>query len=360
MESISSHSLFRDNKLFSLSPLSLYHTKPWTSMVGVAAPPRARPEKIQAIDLPVVDLSRRSEAAGRIVAACEKYGFFKVVNHGVPWELIASVEEQGLMFFNKPSADKLKAGPANPYGYGSKNIGFNGDIGEVEYLLLGANPNLFDMSQRAKSISNHDPEKFSWAMRAYIAALRDVVCEILELMAEGLTMADGSAFSQMIRAADDDSVLRLNYYPPLSSLPIAIGRDRRKEAVGDRKVGFGEHSDPQILTVLRSNDVDGLQISLEDGVWIPVPADPIALWINAMSNGRFLSVRHRVLTNPNKMRMSVAYFAAPPLHARIASPPELVTAQRPALYRPFTWAEYKSTAYSLQLSDTRLNLFRMA
>ena len=64
------------------------------------------------------------------------------------------------------------------------------------------------------------------------------------------------------------------------------------------------------------------------------------------------------MTNPDKNRMSVAYFGAPPLNAWIVAAPELVTPQRPSLYRPFTWAEYKRTTYSLRLGDSRLNLFR--
>lgn len=116
-------------------------------------------------------------------------------------------------------------------------------------------------------------------MSAYITAVRGLACDILDMVAEGLSMADTSAFSRMIMAADGDSVLRLNYYPrtgcsvdPLSSV---LSRGKRVEAVG-----FGEHSDPQVLTILRSNDVDGLQISLENGVWIPVPSDPSAFWVN--------------------------------------------------------------------------------
>lgn len=76
-----------------------------------------------------------------------------------------------------------------------------------------------------------------------------------------------------------------------------------------------------------------------------------------MTNGRFVSVRHRAMTNSYKCRMSVAYFGAPPLHATIVAPSVMVTPQRPSLFRPFTWAEYKKATYSLRLGDTRIQLF---
>ncbi|GMP57193.1 hypothetical protein CsSME_00021378 [Camellia sinensis var. sinensis] len=126
----------------------------------VATPTPIRSEKIREVELPIIDLSaERSEVSKLIVKACEELGFFKVINHGVPEDVIARMEEESFLFFSKSGSEKQRAGPANPYGYGSKNIGFNGDTGEVEYLIL--NTNFLSISQRSKAISN-DPIKFRY------------------------------------------------------------------------------------------------------------------------------------------------------------------------------------------------------
>ncbi|KAH1088300.1 hypothetical protein GLYMA_07G236100v4 [Glycine max] len=218
--------------------------------------------------IPVVDLTaERSEVAKLIVKACEEYGFFKVINHGISHEVISKTEEAGFSFFEKPVAEKRVAAPA----YGCKNIGLNGDMGEVEYLVLGATTH--SIAQISKTVST-DPLNFSSTLSAYTEAVRELACEILELIAEGLGVPDTRAFSRFIRDVDSDSVLRLNHYPPI------INKDKDKDMSQYSKVGFGEHSDPQIITILRSNDVGGLQISLQDGVWIPVTPDPSAFYVN--------------------------------------------------------------------------------
>ncbi|XP_061357046.1 gibberellin 2-beta-dioxygenase 2-like [Gastrolobium bilobum] len=323
----------------------------------LASPNPIRSERILPTDLPIVDLTaERSEVTKLIVKACEEYGFFKVINHGISHETIAKMEEAGFSFFAKPGTQKKMAAPV----YGCKNIGFNGDMGEVEYLLLNATTP--SIAQISKSISNIDPSNFSSTVSAYTEAVRELACEILVLMAEGLGVPDTMVFSRLIRDIDSDSVLRLNHYPPILNRDC---KDRDKShSYNYSKVGFGEHSDPQILTILRSNDVGGLQISLQDGVWIPVNPDPSAFCVNVgdvlevMTNGRFVSVRHRAMTNSYKSRMSMAYFGAPPLNACIVAPPVMVTPQRPSLFRPFTWADYKKATYSLRLGDSRIDLFR--
>jgi gibberellin 2-oxidase len=106
----------------------------------VASPNSILGEKIIPIDLPMIDLSaEKSIVMKLIVKACEEYGFFNVINHGVPHDIISKMEEVGFDFFAKPMEQKKLVAFDKPFGYGCKNIGFNGDMGEVEYLLLNAN-----------------------------------------------------------------------------------------------------------------------------------------------------------------------------------------------------------------------------
>lgn len=96
------------------------------------------------------------------------------------------------------------------------------------------------------------------AVIGYVEAVRELACEILDMIGEGLLVDDHVLLSGLIRDPDSDSLLRINHYPSSST----------------NSIGFGEHTDPQMLTLLRSNGVGGLQISLEDGVWVPVSTHP--------------------------------------------------------------------------------------
>ncbi|XP_019176192.1 PREDICTED: gibberellin 2-beta-dioxygenase 1-like [Ipomoea nil] len=90
-------------------------------------------------------------------------------------------------------------------------------------------------------------------------------------MAEGLKIHPKNVLSRLVMDKESDSMLRLNHYPPCPEL----------QEINDRNlIGFGEHTDPQIISVLRSNNTSGLQISLKDGCWISVLADQSSFFIN--------------------------------------------------------------------------------
>ncbi|KAH6766427.1 gibberellin 2-oxidase 6 [Perilla frutescens var. hirtella] len=347
----------------------------------VPSPAPLRMKKTRAVGIPVIDLSleERPKLCELILKACEEFGFFQVQNHGISEQIISRVEREGQDFFSKTACEKQRAGPPTPFGYGCKNIGFNGDKGDLEYILLEANPH--SISHRANSISQ-DPTKFRCAVNDYIEAVRKLTCEILEMVAEALWVEDKFIFSKLIRDGSSDSCFRINHYPSVKGDDNDddddddgdgddwSGRNPNinpqlfdHQSKSSNRIGFGEHSDPQILTILRSNNVGGLQILSADAFWIPIPPDSDKFCVfvgdafQALTNGRLRSVRHRAMANSTKARMSMMYFAAPPLSACIAPIPQVVSIEKPCIYRPFTWGEYKTTAYSLRLADHRLDLF---
>ena len=108
-------------------------------------------------------------------------------------------------------------------------------------------------------------------MEGYIGAVKRMCYEVLELMADGLGIGPRNVLSRFLKDERSDSCFRLNHYPPCPELQALNGRNL---------VGFGEHTDPQIISVLRSNSTSGLQICLRDGTWVSVPPDHSSFFIN--------------------------------------------------------------------------------
>lgn len=109
---------------------------------------------------------------------------------------------------------------------------------------------------------------FRCVVNDYVSAVKKMGCEILEMLADGLKIEPRNAFSKLLMDEQSDSAFRVNHYPPC---PQSNGRNL---------IGFGEHTDPQIISVLRSNNTSGLQISLKDGNWISIPPDQNSFFIN--------------------------------------------------------------------------------
>ncbi|KAJ9537788.1 hypothetical protein OSB04_030521 [Centaurea solstitialis] len=298
--------------------------------------------------IPPIDLSK-PESKNLIVKACQDFGFFKVVNHGIPTKFINKLETEAVKFFSSPLSVKQKAGPPSPFGYGSKNIGSNGDVGWVEYLLFNAKPDNF-------SGFDERPEEFRCIVDDYVTEVKKMACEILELMADELKLESRNALSKLLTDEESDSVFRVNYYPPCPEV-------QERGIGGGNLIGFGEHTDPQIISVLRSNNTSGLEILLRDGNWVSVPPDSDSFFINVgdslqvMTNGRFKSIKHRVVANSKESRVSMIYFGGPPLNEKIAPLASLLETDEDSLYKEFTWFEYKNYAFNSTLSHDRLGVF---
>jgi gibberellin 2-oxidase len=102
--------------------------------------------------------------------------------------------------------------------------------------------------------------------------VKEVCCEVLELIADGLGIKPRNVFSKMVRDEKSDSCLRVNHYAACGELQALSGGNL---------IGFGEHTDPQIISVLRSNNISGLQICLRDGSsWFSIPPDHTSFFIS--------------------------------------------------------------------------------
>uniref|UniRef100_A0ACD5VT02 Uncharacterized protein n=1 Tax=Avena sativa TaxID=4498 RepID=A0ACD5VT02_AVESA len=135
-------------------------------------------------------------------------------------------------------------------------------------------------------------------------------------------------------------IMACHYYPPCPE--------------PERVVGSLEHTDPNVLTVLAQDDVGGLQLRLDggnnDGAWVDVPPVPGALVVNIgdvlklVSNDEYKSAVHKLrIKSDQDARVPVATSFNPPKRgdSDLLGPlPELVTAEKPALYRSFTMTEF--------------------
>ncbi|CAN6707662.1 unnamed protein product [Malus baccata var. baccata] len=107
-------------------------------------------------------------------------------------------------------------------------------------------------------------------------------------------------------------------------------------------VGLTSHSDPGVLAVVLQDRMGGMQVKYGDG-WVDVK--PI------VSNGEYRSVDHRVLANSSREpRVSIAMFFNVSRKDDSYGPlPELVSPEKPALYRQFTLSEFMQRFFNKRM-----------
>ncbi len=71
--------------------------------------------------------------------------------------------------------------------------------------------------------------------------------------------------------------------------------------------------------------------------------DVLGFGLQAWTNGRFKSVKHRAVVNETESRLSIVYFSNPLPHSIMSVPHKLIDCEHPLEFRPaFTWLDYKT------------------
>ncbi|KAL4354817.1 hypothetical protein GQ457_06G009370 [Hibiscus cannabinus] len=290
--------------------------------------------------LPVIDFAElqgpnRSLVLHSLSSACEEYGFFQVVNHGIPVEAIRRMIDVSSRFFGLPYQERAKymsSDMTSPVRYGtSLNQTKDSVFCWRDFLKLVCNP-LSDVLPRWPS----SPMDFREVAASYARETKWLFLRITEAILESLGLWGSSS-----TAAEDEEILKqfhegsqlmvVNCFPPCPEPELTLG--------------MPPHSDYGFLTLLLQDEVQGLQIQYK-GRWITVEPMPDSFVINVgdhleiFSNGRYKSVLHRVLVNPTKPRLSVASLHSLPFNCMVGPSPKLIDEENPRRYKETDFATF--------------------
>ncbi|XP_050366406.1 jasmonate-induced oxygenase 2-like isoform X2 [Argentina anserina] len=158
----------------------------------------------------------------------------------------------------------------------------------------------------------------------YISNLQVITETVLKGMARSLNLEEDCFLDKYGEQRKMDG--RFNFYPPCSR--------------PDRVLGTKPHADGTIITLLlQDKEMEGLQF-LKDDQWFRAPIVPEALLINVgdqaeiLTNyGLFKSPVHKVVTNAEKERVSLAVFCVPDGEKEIEPFESLINESRPKLHK---------------------------
>jgi isopenicillin N synthase-like dioxygenase len=283
-------------------------------------------------EIPIVDVAplvagagQRADVARRLGEACREFGFFYIVGHGVDEQLCARLAELSRRFFALDTAGKMKIAMARGgrawRGYfpvGDELTSGKPDRKEGLYFGAELGPDHPDVAAGTPLFGANlfpDVVGFRETVLAYMAALEGLGHHLMAALALSLGL-EASYFAK--RYTGEPLVLfRIFNYP---YTPQPAGQDVAW--------GVGEHTDYGVLTILKQDDVGGLQVKSR-GRWIDAP--PVAGsficnigdMLDRMTRGIYRSTPHRVLNTATRDRLSFPFFFDPNFHAEVRPIEEL-------------------------------------
>ncbi|KAB5516020.1 hypothetical protein DKX38_026668 [Salix brachista] len=275
--------------------------------------------------IPVIDYSllisgtpgQRSEIVHELGRACQDWGFFMVINHGVPQKLLSSILDGCKGFFDLEEEEKQEFKGNHVLDPIRSGTSFNVSVEKAfywrDFLKVFVHPVFYSPTKPA---GLRNIRKFG-AGRSYID--------------KALDLERGK------------QIFIANLYPTCPQPELAMG--------------MPPHSDHGLLTLLIQNGIGGLQIQ-HKGKWVNVGTHSNSFLVNTgdhleiLSNGRYKSVLHRAMVNSKGTRISIAMAHGPSLDSVVSPAPELLASSKgdePAAYIGMKYKDYLELQQSNKL-----------
>ncbi|CAL5036700.1 unnamed protein product [Urochloa decumbens] len=284
------------------------------------------PEVIPTIDLRRLSANNDVQEAAKLRMALQSWGFFLITNHGVEASLMDAIISASREFFGQPLEHKqeysnlIEGKQWQLEGYGNDPVKRKDKVLDwSDRVHLKVEPE----DERNIARWPGHPETFRDLLHEYSLSCKKVKDAILRSLAKLLKLDEHSLINQFGDKAS--TYARFNYYPPCARPDLVLG--------------IRPHCDVGVLTLLlMDKDVGGLQV-LRDGTWYSVPPVRdqgllvnIGASLEIMTNGVFRGPMHRVVTNSEKERISLAMFYAVDPEKDIEPMADLLGENQPARY----------------------------
>ncbi|GLJ41196.1 hypothetical protein SUGI_0852780 [Cryptomeria japonica] len=292
-------------------------------------------------DLPVIDISQFPQKIEgdhlqhhpevvKLGKACEEWGIFRLVNHGVPQDLLQNVLSVSKDLMSMPMEVKDRVTTSDPPKSYMRKPGIPIPFETFCFLDIPNPDSILEMSR--KIWPEEGNLKFCEAIGAFSSYLSDLAQRIIKLILVSLGLDAESFYHSDFEKCK--ALLRINGYS-------SHGKSNGEEALI-------AHADRGCLTILRNDEEEGLQVRSKEGKWINIKPSPHSLIVNlgicfnAWSNDRYMCAVHRVICKGWENRLSVPLFLSFADDAQIAAPDTLLNKDNPRRFKPFIFSELQS------------------
>ncbi|KAI3445767.1 hypothetical protein Pfo_002432 [Paulownia fortunei] len=304
------------------------------------------PTALTSDSIPIIDFSaltsgdpdRRSKAIHDLTKACQEWGFFILVNHGIPEELMNALFTATREFFGLPESEKKQyeaKSASDPIKCGNFNVATTSNQSFTlwrDYLKLYVHPEFHCPLK---------PQLLREVVSEYSERTRKLARKLLKAVSDSLELEEHYV-DEVLNLDSSFQLFATNFYPPCPQ--------------PDQAIGIPAHTDPGFFTFLIHNGVAGLQIE-HDGQWFNADSPQNSILVNAadqleiFTNGRCKSVKHRAVVNIERERISIVVANGPSREAIVGPASPLVQKDGRALYHPMKYVEYVES----QLTKSRVN-----
>ena len=217
-----------------------------------------------------------------IINSLKTYGFAVITEHGLSKEKIDNNFKNWENFFHSKEKYKYTYDGENYKGYFSEK--------DVE-IPIGHQKR--DIKEFGHFYHPEYPELVSSSHSVLFNNIMSIFYSILDKLEDELPNSVTHKFPMRLVDTVKDikrSCLRVNHYPPTKS---------------DGRVRAASHTDISFMTLLVTDQQEGLEVLTKDNKWIPVPSEYNSMVINIgdqmeqITRGYFKSTYHRVV-NPKK------------------------------------------------------------